>query len=251
VDFSSIFSNTTWDLKFFLSMLNIIFINLILSGDNAVLIAMAVRKLPKKQRVKGIAFGSGAAVLLRIILTFFVAQLLEITFLKLIGGALILWIAVKLFIEGGGEDSADKEVGTLWQAIKIIIIADLTMSLDNVLAVAGASQGNLFLLLFGLTLSIPLVVFTSNLLSILMDKYPIIIIFGAAILGRVGGEMIMSDKFIENRLHPGKLWEYSIQAFFAVGVIIVGKLWLKWKASKSAEDPEAQKKVVDLSTHSI
>lgn len=251
MDFGSIFSNVTWDLKFFLSMLNIIFINLILSGDNAVLIAMAVRKLPKSQRRKGIAFGSGAAVLLRIVLTFFVAQLLEITFLKIIGGVLILWIAVKLFVEGGGEENADKVVGTLWQAIKIIIIADLTMSLDNVLAVAGASQGNLFLLLFGLTLSIPIVVFTSNLLSILMDKYPVIILFGAVILGRVGGEMIMTDKFIENGLHPGKIWEYSVQALFAVGVIIVGKLWLKWKLSRPMEDSEAQKKVVDLSTHSI
>ncbi len=251
MDFGSIFTNISWDWKFFVSILSIILINFILSGDNAVLIAMAVRKLPKNQRRKGIAFGSGVAVVLRIVLTFFVAKLLQIAFLKLIGGLLILWIAVKLFVDGGGEEDPEKAAGTLWQAIRLIVFADLTMSLDNVLAVAGASHGNLSLLIFGLVLSVPIVVFTSNLLSILMDKFPIIILLGAALLGWVGGEMILTDPFIEKWIHPGKIVEYSIQLAFAVGVVMTGKIWLRWRFSKLAQDPETQKKMVDLSTHSI
>ena len=123
---------------------------------------------------------------MRIVLTFFVALLLEISFVKFIGGMLILWIAVKLLMESN-ETCEGKEATTLWQAIKIILIADITMSLDNVLAVAGAAEGNLFLLMFGLLMSIPIVVLTSDILCKLMDKYPIIIIIGGAILGRVGG----------------------------------------------------------------
>ena len=114
-------------------------------------------------------------MILRVVLTWFVALLLEIPFVKLVGGALILWIAVKLFMEADDGGGGEKEAGTLWQAMKIILIADLTMSLDNVLAVAGAAGGNLFLLIFGLCMSIPIVVYTSNLLSTLMDRYPVII----------------------------------------------------------------------------
>lgn len=236
MDFGSIGSHITWDLKFLTGIISIVLIDLVLAGDNAVVIAMAVRRLPRSQRIKGIVCGAGAAVLLRVILTFFVSQLLQITFLKLLGGAVILWIAVKLFVEGGAEEGIEKEAAGLWQAIRLIIIADITMSTDNVLAVAGASHGNLFLLLFGLALSIPLVVFTSNLLSMLMDKYPVIILLGAAILGRVGGEMMITDPFVEKLLHPGKLIEYAVQIFFAVGVIVFGKLWIKWKAAKIREE---------------
>jgi YjbE family integral membrane protein len=219
----------TWD--FAAGLLSIVLIDLILAGDNAVIIAMAVRSLPRKQRTRGIIFGAGAAVVLRVILTFFAAQLLQVQFIKFIGGAVILWIAVKLFIEGAPGENAHQEAKTLWQAIWVIIIADITMSTDNVLAVAGASKGNLFLLLFGLGLSIPFVVFTSNLLSLLMDKYPWIIYLGAAVLGRVGGEMMISDPFIVNHLHPTKIMQYSVEVFFTVGVLIAGKLWIKWKRS--------------------
>jgi YjbE family integral membrane protein len=221
----------TWNLQFLTSILSIILIDLVLAGDNAVVIAMAVRRLPRQQRIKGIFLGAGAAVVLRVVLTFFVSQLLRISFVKLVGGAIILWIAVKLFVEGEGEADAEKEAGNLWQAIRLIVIADITMSTDNVLAVAGASHGNLFLLIFGLIVSIPFVVFTSNLLSILMDRFPIIILIGAAILGRVGGEMMITDPFIEGLINPGKILEYSVQTFFAVGVIVVGKLWMQWKRS--------------------
>jgi len=231
-DWASLF-HIEWNLTFGLALLNIMFINLILSGDNAVLIAMAVRNLPKSQRMSGIAFGTGAAIVLRVVLTYFVALLLKISFIKLVGGALILWIAIQLLMEGDAGDGVENEATTLWQAIKIILIADLTMSLDNVLAVAGAAEGSLFLLVFGLVMSIPIVIYTSNLLSTLMDKYPIIIFIGAAILGRVGGEMIITDPFVEHWLHPSKITEYGVQIFCTVGVIATGKLWMKWKIAKA------------------
>jgi YjbE family integral membrane protein len=225
-----------WNLTFFLALLNISFINLILSGDNAVLIAMAVRNLPKSQRMKGIAFGTGVAIVMRVILTYFVALLLEVNFIKLVGGALILWIAVKLFMEADDDGGGERQASTIWQAMKIILIADLTMSLDNVLAVAGAAGGNLLLLLIGLCMSIPIVVYTSNLLSTLMDRYPIIIIVGGAVLGRVGGDMIMTDPFIESWLHPSQTAEYAVQAICTVGVVAVGKLWMKWKIAKAERE---------------
>ncbi len=220
------------DWKFFAGILNIVIIDLILAGDNAVVIAMAVRSLPRRQRRWGIILGAGAAVLLRVVLTFFVAKVLEIQFIKLAGGVLIAWIAVKLFVEGAPEQ-ADKEAKTLLQAMWLIVVADITMSLDNVLAVAGASHGNLFLLLFGLALSIPLVVFTSNLLSMLMDRYPIIIYIGAAVLGRVAGEMIFTDPWVVRWLAPPAWFSYAMEALLAVGVIVVGKLWIKFMFRKS------------------
>jgi YjbE family integral membrane protein len=239
------FGHITFDLAFLSALFSIVIIDLILAGDNAVVIAMAVRSLPPEQRKKGIIFGSAAAVVLRVILTFFVAQLLQLNYVKLAGGALILWIAVKLFMEGAPEDEHGKEAKSLWMAVKIIVIADITMALDNMLAVGGASHGNLFLLIFGLGLSIPFIVFTSNLLSMLMDKYPVIIYIGAAILGKVGGEMMITDPFtiqllpasLVNAEHtaPLKVFQYSIEALFAAGVIVVGKLWMKWKVKGEKE----------------
>lgn len=240
------------NMAFGLALLNIMFINLILSGDNAVLIAMAVRNLPKEQRRKGITFGTAVAVILRIVLTWFVALLLEIDFIKLIGGVLILWIAAKLFMEAG-DNSHEKAATTLWQAIKVILIADLTMSLDNVLAVAGAANGNMALLLFGLVFSIPIVIFTSNLLSMLMDKYPIIVIIGGAVLGRVGGEMIMTDPAVVRWLNPSHADDYAVQAVCTVGVVVAGKLWMKWKVrraerlAREQKSKVARKQEVDLS----
>jgi YjbE family integral membrane protein len=229
------------DWKFFVGIFNIVIIDIILAGDNAVVIAMAVRSLPRRQRLLGIVLGAGAAVLLRVALTFFVAQLLDIRFIKLIGGLLILWIAVKLFVEGAPEQ-VDREAKTLLQAMWLIVVADITMSTDNVLAVAGASHGNFFLLLFGLALSIPLVVFTSNLLSLLMDRYPIIIYLGAAVLGRVGAEMIFTDPWLVALTAPPNWFKYTMEAVFAIGVILAGKAWLWYtfrRAAKVAAEAEA------------
>jgi len=219
-------------LEYLLAFLSIIVINLILSGDNAVVIAMAVRTLPHKQRMKGIFFGAAAAVVLRIVLTFFVMKLLNISFLKFVGGSVILWIAVKLFIEGAGGEEVKQEAKSIVQAVWVILVADITMSIDNILAVAGAAKGNLFLLIVGLTISIFFVVFASNILAMLMDKYPVIVYFGAAILGKVGGEMIIGDAYVVSLIHPSQWLVYGVEAFFAAMVIVVGKLWLRWKLAK-------------------
>ena len=222
-----IFGSIEFSWAFLSGLLSIVIIDLILAGDNAVIIAMAVRSLPLDKRKKGIIFGAGAAVLLRVVFTFFVAQLLQIPYLKLAGGILILWIAVKLFMQGAPGEEHEREATTIVQAIRLIVIADITMSIDNMLAVGGASHGNLFLLLFGLGLSIPLIVFTSGLLSMLMDKYPVIIYIGAAVLGRVGGEMIMTDPSIVSWIEPSKVLQYGVEAFLAIGVIVLGKLLLR------------------------
>ena len=216
-------ASSPWDMVW--AILSIVLIDIVLAGDNAVVIALAVRTLPPKQRMMGIALGSGVAVVLRIGLTFVATQLLAIDYVKLAGGALILWIAVKLLVDNTGERAEGKEAGGLWQAVWLILVADITMSLDNVLAVAGASKGNFALLVFGLALSIPLVVFTSNLLSKLMDRYPVIIYAGAAILGKVGGDMIMADNFTVGLLHPAPWLVHTVQAGLAAGVILAALAW--------------------------
>jgi len=223
----------SWD--FCVGFLSIVLIDLVLAGDNAVVIALAVKSLHGKQRRTGIIFGAGAAVALRVVLTFFVAQLLTISFIKLLGGILILWIAIKLFIEGAPEDKFQKEATTFWQAIRVIVIADLIMSTDNILAVAGACKGNFFLLLFGLALSIPFVVFTSSLLSRLMDKYPMIVWIGAAVLGRVGGEMMITDPWVVEKIAPGAALQYACEIIGAIGVIAGGKLYMRWKIAGQAD----------------
>ncbi|MFZ3046575.1 MAG: TerC family protein [Desulfatirhabdiaceae bacterium] len=223
--------------QFFSALLSIVIIDLVLAGDNAVVIAMAVKKLEGRQRTWGIAMGAAGAVVVRVICTFFVAKLLTISFVKLLGGAVILWIAVKLLVEGA-EDENVKEAGDLWQAIWIIIVADMSMGIDNMLAVGGASHGNFFLLMFGLMLSIPFVVFMSSLLAKLMDRYPIILYIGSGVLGKVGGEMMITDPYVHNLLHPSKFAEYAVMAFFTIGVIALGKgLLYRRKLVAALEEP--------------
>jgi YjbE family integral membrane protein len=214
--------------SFLFALLNIMFINIVLSGDNAVVIAMAVRSLPEKQRQKGILLGTAGAVLLRIGLTFVAARLLEVPLVKLAGGLMILWIAFKLLV-GESEENNMKAVKGLSQAIITILMADLVMSLDNVLGVAGASKGNLLLLFVGLATSIPIVIFASKLITRLMDRFPIIVLLGAAVLGRVAGEMIMSDPFLVRMFHqPGHFVEYSVQVVLACGVVMAAKAWRRY-----------------------
>ena len=218
---------------FFFGLLNIMFINIILSGDNAVVIAMAVRTLPEKERQWGIMLGTAGAVVLRIGLTFVAAKLLEVSFVKLAGGLLILWIGFKLLLPEPGDENV-KEVNGLRQAIITILMADLVMSLDNVLGVAGAANGNLLLLLIGLATSIPIVVFASNIITKLMDRFPVIVLLGAAVLGRVAGEMIMSDPWMIRIMggHPNRLLDYTVQFVLAVGVVVAAKVWVKLRASR-------------------
>jgi len=240
MDFGSI-GSIALNWEFASSLLSIIFINIILSGDNAILIAMAVRSLPRRQRTQGIVLGSLVAIVLRIILTFFAAQLLMVSFIKLIGGLLVSWIAVKLFTEDPEESGLQKEVTTFAQALRIIVVADLVMSLDNVLAVAAASQGNFYLLMFGLLSSIPLVVGTSTLFSSLMDRYPIIIYVGAAILGKVGGEMVITDPYVVSLFNPGTMMIYFTEGIFMVGVVVVGRLMLRRKYAAMQKEIDAQR----------
>jgi YjbE family integral membrane protein len=223
-----------FDLRFLLNCLSIVLIDILLAGDNAVVIAMAVQSLSPEARRAGISIGAGAAVVLRVIITFFAAQLLLVPFVKLIGGVLILWIGVKLLAESPG-DAAGKEADRLWQAIFYIMVADITMSTDNILAVAGASGGSLGLLIFGLGLSIPFVVFTSSLLARIMHRYPIIVWLGAAVLGRVGGEMIVTDPYVIQALHPSAWMSYGVQALFAVAVLAAGRVL--WKRPAAVETP--------------
>jgi YjbE family integral membrane protein len=210
--------------EFFFSALSIVLIDVLLGGDNAVVIAMVVKSLPPKQRRIGIGAGAGGAVVLRIIFTFFAAQLLQVRFVKFVGGLLILWIAVQLLTEKDRDPEKSEGAQGLWRAMWLILVADLTMSIDNILAVAAASKGNVVLLVFGLGLSIPFVIFTSSLLSRIMDRYPIVIYIGAAILGRVGGEMMVTDPWIVMMFHPAHAWDIGSQIFFAIAVLIVGKL---------------------------
>lgn len=218
-------ANLHTPLDWCLAILSIVLIDIVLAGDNAVVIALAVRRLEKRERLWGIIIGSGMAVALRVGLTFMASQLLAISYVKLAGGLLILWIAVKLLVDNTGGTEGKGEAQNLWQAVWFITVADITMSLDNVMAVAGASKGSFGLLLFGLGLSIPLVVFTSNLLARLMDRYPAIIYGGAAILGKVGGDMIMTDRLVADALRPEPWLIHAVEGLLALGVILVALAW--------------------------
>ena len=214
---------------FFSAVMSIVLIDLVLAGDNAVVIAMAVKNLPGRQRTWGIALGAGGAVVIRVICTFLVAQLLVMPYVKLVGGAVIIWIAVKLLSQGAAEEShAHREAAGLWQALWIIVVADLSMGIDNMLAVGAASHGSVFLLLFGLGLSIPFVVCMSNMLAKLMDRYPVILWIGAAVLGRVGGEMMITDPWVQTLLQPPTWVAYAVEVFFILFVCGLAK-FLLWR----------------------
>jgi len=177
---------------FWIGLAKIIGVNVILSGDNAVVIALAARSLPPQQQKKAVFWGAGAAVILRIILTIFAAALLALPWLKIVGSLLLFWIGVKLLIPEDGDDDI-KASDQLLAAIKTILIADLVMSLDNVIAVAAAAGGHMGLLIIGLAISIPLVIFGATLLIKLMERFPVIITLGAGLIGWVAGEMLVAD----------------------------------------------------------
>jgi len=221
--------------SFLFDVFSVVLIDVLLAGDNAVLIAMAVKSLPPAQRRIGIAAGAGGAVVLRIILTFFAARLLQLSFLKLAGGVLIFWIAIKLLAEGNAEEDAGRSSRNLRDAIWTILVADITMSVDNILAVAAASKGNLALLIVGLALSITFVVFASSMLSKIMDRYPIVIWIGAAILGRVGAEMILGDPWVIANLHPPESLDIPAQILGALLVVLLG--WLIKRFLKNRKKP--------------
>ena len=185
-------------LDFWLGLLQIVWINIILSGDNAVVIALAARSLPPAQQRLAVLFGSGAAVLLRVALTLVAVRLLTMPYLQMVGGLLLLWIGVQLLMDS--EDAADHGAahGSLLAAVRTILLADLVMSLDNVIAVAAAAHGDLVLLVLGLAISIPLVVFGSTLMMRLMARFPLVVVLGAALIGWVAGETLVSDVALQS-----------------------------------------------------
>ena len=208
---------------FWIGLVKIIWINIILSGDNAVVIALAARSLPPDQQKKAVLFGSGAAVVLRIVLTVVAAKLLELSFLQIIGGLLLLWIGVQLLGDEEEGEGDGKEYGSMMAAVRTILIADLVMSLDNVIAVAAAAKGSFVLLILGLAISIPLVIFGSTLMIKLMDRFPIIITLGAALIGWVGGETIASDVALKDFAAANPWLHYAAAATGAVLVVGIGK----------------------------
>ena len=184
--------------EFWIGLLQIIGVNILLSGDNAVVIALAARSLHGRRQKQAIVWGSAAAVVMRVILTVFAVELLTLPSLKIIGSLLLFWIAVKLLLPEEGDGRGIQGSGHLFSAIKTIMVADLVMSLDNVIGVAAAAKGNITLLILGLAISIPLIVFGSTLILKLMQRFPVIITLGAALLGYIAGEMLVSDPLLSN-----------------------------------------------------
>ena len=228
--------------QFWGGLMAIIGVNIVLSGDNAVVIALAARSLPPKQQKAAIFWGSGAAIVMRIILTIVAVELLRLPYLKLVGAALLLWIAIQLLLPEDEEDGGEATASGLGAAIRTILIADLVMSLDNVIAVAAAAKGSMTLLVLGLAISIPLVIFGSTMLLKVMDRFPIIITLGAGLLGWVAGDMAVSDPAIKDWVDANAAWLHT--AAPAVGAVIVVAVG-KWLAAR-AEAHEEAKPVADL-----
>ena len=217
-----------FDNQFWLGLLEIIGVNIVLSGDNAVVIALAARSLPPQQQRAAIVIGSGAAIVLRIVLTTVAATVLALPYLKLAGAILLLWIGIQLLLPGDEEGrSGDQAAGHLMGAVRTILIADLVMSLDNVLAVAAAAHGNFVLLILGLAISIPLIVFGSTAVLKLMDRFPVVITLGAGLLGYVAGDMLLAEPVLDS-YDPPPVVEVMIPWIGALLVVGIGM----WMASR-------------------
>ena len=212
------------DPQFWLMLLQIIGINIILSGDNAVVIALACRGLPPAQQKWGVVLGAGAAVVLRVIFTVFVVYLLTVPYLKLGGGLLLLWIGYKLMMPEHDTDQVDV-AATLFAAVRIVLIADAVMSLDNVIAVAAAAKGNMALLVLGLIISVPLVIYGATLLISLINRYPVIVPGGAALIGYIAGEVVVSDPVLRAWIAANAGWLHAAAPTAgAIGVVLVGRI---------------------------
>ena len=213
----------------------IIWIDLLLSGDNAVVIALACRSLPEKQKRWGIIFGASAAIILRILFALVIVQILQVPFLMTVGGVLLLWIAVKLL---RGEEAGEKNIPAsekLWQAVRTVAMADAVMSLDNVVAISAASDGNAWLFIFGLAVSIPLIVVGATLITGLIKRFPLFIWAGAALLGWIAGEMIARDPALHDfGLPADAAVHYALAIACAIAVVIVG-YWLKQREGVATE----------------
>ena len=223
--------------EFWFRWIQIVILDLTLAGDNALVIALAVRKLPPKQQWQGRMWGTFGAVALRIVFIAIISVLLNIPLLQAAGGVVLLWIAIKLLSQEGHSEAEHqvRQGGTLLEAIWIIIVADVVMSLDNVLAISGAAHGDMTLVIFGVGLSIPIVIWGSGLLSRLMARLWWIVDLGAGILGWVGGEMILGDRVVQGWLggHPSPVVTRAVQAALAILVIVVGRAWARRHARRA------------------
>jgi YjbE family integral membrane protein len=222
--------------SFLVPLLQIIWIDVVLSDDNALVIAMACRSLPKKERRLAIALGAGAAALLRIVFTLLALQVLAVPFIRLAGGAVLLWIAIRL--AGDQEEVEDAPApASIWASIRIIVVADAVMSLDNVIAIAAAAQGSAALIVFGLALSIPLVVFGANLLAPLLKRFPVLVWGGGAILGWVAGDLIGSDPAVSSflRVHAPMIGPWALPAAGAA-LALIGS-WVRLRVRKAGARP--------------
>jgi YjbE family integral membrane protein len=215
---------------FLLGGLSIVLIDLLLAGDNALVIALAVRALPPHERRWGVRLGVALAVVLRAALTALAARVLRLEYLQLAGGLFVLWIAWKVHGLGRSSDSPDRVPAAprLWQAVWYVTLADLSMSVDNILAIAGASRGNLPLLVFGLCLSIPFVVLSSSLLVKVINRFPVLVYLGVGILGIVAGNMMLADPVMVRWLHPTDTLRYSMDAVLVLALVGGGQLRLRF-----------------------
>ncbi|MBI4637990.1 MAG: TerC family protein [Candidatus Rokubacteria bacterium] len=230
-------------LEFLIGVAKIVLIDLALAGDNALVIALAVRTLPKRQQLFGRIWGTVGAVGLRLIFITVVTYLLHIPFLQVVGGLLLVWIAIKLVLqeEGGPGDDRVRHGTTLLEAIWIIIVADVVMSLDNVIGVAGAAGGDLRLVVFGIGLSIPIVVWGSGLLATLMNRYAWIILLAGGILGEVAGKMIVHDKFLMRRVgEVPDIVEWALRLVLAGGIMLIGWVVARRRTEGRAEAAESR-----------
>jgi YjbE family integral membrane protein len=227
--------------EFWLAFLKIVWINILLSGDNAVVIAMVCRGLPARQRLWGMILGAGVAVLLRVLFTGVVASLMLLPYLKIVGGAALFYIAAKLLVPEEPDKDHGEAVGHLWRAVRIVAVADIVMSLDNVIAIAAVAGGNMALLVLGLAVSIPLIVAGAALIMALLDRFPVLVWAGAALLGWIVGEVIATDPVVEGWLvhdfsvPTAHTVKYVSAAAGAVLVLIVGGLWRRSKMPAESE----------------
>ena len=212
------------------AVFQIILIDILLGGDNAVVIALACRNLPAKQRMQGILWGTAGAIGLRVALIAFALTLLSVPFLKIVGAVLLVWVGVKLLIPDDDANGKIEGGASVWSAVKTIIVADFVMSLDNVIAIAGAAQGahpdhQIGLVIFGLVISVPIIIWGSTLVLKLIDRFPSVIIFGAALLGWIAGGMLITDVFIVERFgEPSGMAKLAAEIVGAVLIVVAGRL---------------------------
>jgi YjbE family integral membrane protein len=222
---------------FWTALGQIILVNIILSGDNAVVIALACRNLPDRHKKPAILAGSLGAILLRLIFSFFIVYLMSIPYLKIIGGILLLWIGVKLLLpeDHGNGDGKEDGTSSLWGAVRTIIIADAVMSLDNVIAIAAAAKGHILLIAIGLIISIPLIIFGSTLIIKVLVRFPILVTLGGGLLGWIAGEIFLTDPAIHDFAQTLPHWsETAAAAAGAIFVMVLGKVLARRMEQKKA-----------------